>query len=85
MTADEPLMLKKLTICLAMLGFCLIAGYGIFVGVLSIQMGAHHPERDAFWVPMLAGGFGILILTWAFYRFARFVHHRAKRSDRLRF
>ena len=84
MIAHELGMSRKLNTCLAMSGLALIAACGIFIGILSIRMGVHHMDKDAFWVPILGGGFCVLFFTWMFYRFARFLWQRAKRSERLR-
>ena len=85
MIAHERGMSRKLNSSLAMSGLALIAACGIFIGILSIRMGVHHADKDAFWVPILAGGLCILFFSWMFYRFARYLQYRAKRSERLRF
>jgi hypothetical protein len=84
MIAHELGMHRKLSACLAMSGFALIAAFGIFIGILSIRMGIYHADRDAFWVPILGGGSCILFFSWMFYRLVRYLRHRAKRSERLR-
>jgi hypothetical protein len=83
MIAHELEMPRKLSAFLAMSGLALIAACGIFVGILSIRMGVYHADKDAFWVPILGGGLCILLFTWMFYRVARYLRHRAKRSERL--
>jgi hypothetical protein len=84
MTAHELWMSRKLGTYVAMSGLGLIAAYGIFIGIISIRMGVHHADKEAFWVPILGGGFCILFFSWVFYRFARFLRDRVKRSERLR-
>ncbi len=84
MTAHELGMSRKLGAYLAMLGLGLIAAYGIFIGIVSIRMGFHHADKEAFWVPILGGGFCILFFSWVFYRFARYLRDRVKRSERLK-
>lgn len=84
MTADELGMPRKLSACLATSGMGLITACGVFIGILSIRVGLQHADRDAFWVPVVAGGICVLLFTWMFYRFARYFWQRAKRSDRLR-
>jgi ABC-type nickel/cobalt efflux system permease component RcnA len=83
MTGGESFSLKKLSLWLAILGVSLVTAYIILVAVVSINAGLHHPEKDGFWVPILAGGLCILIATWLFFRSARFFYHLTKRSDRL--
>jgi hypothetical protein len=83
MTGGDSFSLKKLSLWLAILGFSLVTAYIILVAVVSINAGLHHPEKDGFWVPILAGGLCILITTWLFFRLARFFYHLTKRSDRL--
>jgi hypothetical protein len=84
MTAHELGMPRKLSAGLAISGSALITACGIFIGIISIRMGVHHADKDAFWVPILGGAFCVLFFSWMFYRFARYLWHRAKRSDRLR-
>jgi hypothetical protein len=84
MTAGELGMSRKLSACLATSGLALIAACGIFIGILSIRVGAQHADKDAFWVPILGGGFCVLFFIWMFYRSARYFWQKAKRSDRLR-
>ncbi len=74
----------RLSASLATWALGLIVSYGIFVGIISIRMGVYHAQRDAFWVPILGGGLCILSFLWIFYRFARYVRHSLKRSERLR-
>ena len=75
---------RKLSACLVMSGLALIVACGIFIGIISIRMGVHHADKDAFWVPILGGAFCALFFSWMFYRVARYLRHRAKRSERLR-
>jgi hypothetical protein len=84
MTAHELGMSRKLGTYLAMSGLGLIAAYGTFIGIVSIRMGVHHTDKEAFWVPILGGGFCILFFSWVFYRFAKYLRQSAKRSERLR-
>ena len=84
MIDDELGMPRKLSASLAMSGSALIAASGIFIGIVSIRMGFLHADRDASWVPILAGGACVLFFCWVFYRSARYLRHRAKRSDRLK-
>jgi uncharacterized membrane protein HdeD (DUF308 family) len=83
MIGGEPFPVKKLALWLAILGFSLVTAYIILVGVVSIITGLHHPEKDGYWVPIVAGSLCILIMVWLTFRFARFFHHLAKRSERL--
>jgi hypothetical protein len=83
MSGSESLSVKKLGLWLAILGFGLLTAYVILIGLVSMSTGLHHPEKDGFWVPILAGGLCILIMTWLFFRFTRFFYHLTRRSDRL--
>ena len=83
MTGGESFSVKKLGLWAAILAFGLVAGYVILLGALSLTAGLRHPDKDGFWVPILGGGLCIVIVTWLFFRFARFFYHLAKRPDRL--
>jgi hypothetical protein len=83
MTGGESFSVKNLGLWLAILGFGLVTAYVILIGVVSISAGFHHPEKDGFWVPILAGGLCILIMAWLFFRFTRFFYHLTRRTDRL--
>jgi hypothetical protein len=83
MTGGESFSMKKLGLWLAILAFGLVTAYVILIGVVSMSTGLHHPEKDGFWVPILAGGLCILTITWLFFRFTRFFYNLTKRSDRL--
>jgi uncharacterized membrane protein HdeD (DUF308 family) len=74
---------KKLSLWAALLALGLVAAYVIFLGALSLTAGLRQPDKDGFWVPIVAGGLCIVIVTWLFFRFARFFYHLAKRSERL--
>jgi hypothetical protein len=65
------------------MAFGLVAGYVILLGALSLAAGLRHPGKDGFWVPILGGGLCIVIVSWLYFRCARFFYHLAKRSDRL--
>jgi hypothetical protein len=84
MIGHELGMSRKLGTYLAMSGLGLISAYAIFIGIISIRMGVHHADKEAFWVPILGGGFCILFFSWVFYRFAGYLRDRVKRSERLR-
>jgi hypothetical protein len=74
---------KKLILWVAILTFGLVAGYVILLGALSLTAGFRYLDKDGFWVPILGGSLCVVIVTWLFFRFARFFYHLAKRSDRL--
>jgi hypothetical protein len=84
MTAHEFGMSRKLGTYLAMSGLGLILACGVFIGIISIRVGIQHLDRDAFWVPIAGGGLGILFFSWIFCRFAKYLRHRVRRSERLR-
>ena len=77
----EPFPLKNL--CLWSLLVCggLFTAYVIFLALVSIWTGLSCLQEDGFWMPILTGIIGAIVMLWAFLRFTRFIRDRTKEKD----
>lgn len=58
-----------------------VAGYAVFLGVLSILVGLNHQGREGAWVAILAGVLVVLGVLYALYRLCRGLYARLRDQD----
>jgi len=77
----DPVSIKK--ICL----WCLIVTLGIvvtcmvFISIVSIWAGCFHMPQSAFWVPILGGGFFLVLVLFLYIRAAKRIFFHMKEKD----
>ena len=81
MSSREPLPLKNLGLWSLLLLSALLAGYIIFVSIVSIWVGLSHLHQDGFWMPVLAGLLTMILVLWPFRRLSRLILNAMKEKD----
>ena len=61
----------------------LVATYLVFLGVISISVGLHHPQEAGSWMPVLVGSLCVLVVLWILFRTARFLVQALRKTDSL--
>ena len=79
----EPVPLKNLALYALLLFGGLIAGYILFIGLISIWVGLSRSHQDGFWMPILVGALFILAVTSFFVRMVKFLRNHLKEKDAL--
>lgn len=81
MTYQEPFPLKNLGLWSLLVFSALLTAYIVFVAIVSIWIGLDHSQQDGFWVPILAGTISMMLISWVFLRFSRFILNRMREKD----
>ena len=83
MIYQEPLPIKKISLCLLILVMALILAYIVFIALISINVGLNHLQQEGFWVPIAAGLLSIAGSLWLFLVFSRFIIYQMKEKDNI--
>lgn len=80
----EPFPVKKIFLWFMVFLLGLAVSFLILISVVSIRFGLSHTDQEGFFIPILAGGFSIVLCLFLYICFIRFIINQVREKDIIR-
>ncbi len=80
----DPFPVKKIFLWFMVFLLGLAVSFIILISIVSIRFGLSHSDQEGFLIPILAGGFSIVLCLFLYIYFIRFIINLAREKDIIR-